>query len=49
LHNCSLDSLRVEEVFCRLVAVLREDTIGDYGGTRYITVGILDERMVVIV
>ena len=48
LAERGLDFARAEEVFAGKVFI-REDDRFDYGEDRWITVGLLDERMVVVV
>jgi len=48
LHERGLDFARASEVFAS-VAVTVEDNRRDYGETRYISVGLLDRRAVVLV
>lgn len=48
LQNRGLDMLRAGEAICG-ASLTVEDRRRDYGETRFITIGFLDQRMVVIV
>ena len=48
LEQRGLDMARAAEVFDGTTLTIEDDRI-DYGETRYITIGFLDERMVVLV
>jgi uncharacterized DUF497 family protein len=48
LTERGLDMARADEVFDGASLTVEDDRI-DYGETRYITIGFLDERMVVLV
>lgn len=48
LEQRGLDMARAVEVFDGATLTIEDDRI-DYGETRYITIGFLDERMVVLV
>lgn len=48
LRHRGLDFGRAVEIFARLTATIVDDRF-DYGETRFITAGILDDRLVVMV
>ena len=48
LEQRGLDMVRAGELFDGATLTIEDDRI-DYGETRYITIGFLDERMVVLV